>query len=105
MTATAERRPNYVAEDSLHLAGKHVATWRRIVGLTQAQVAARAGVSRGAVVRLEAGEPGTTVDTFFRVLSALHITDQVTDSLDPRRTALGMARADEALPKRVRKPR
>lgn len=98
-----DRPADYAAEDALHLTGERIATWRRLLGLTQVQVAERAGVSRGALARVEAGEPGPTIDTLFRILGALHITDQVTDALDPMRTAIGMARADEILPKRVRR--
>lgn len=97
------RRPDYDAEDALALTGERVSQWRRLVGLTQQQVADRGGVSRGAVARIEAGGPGPSMDTFFRVLNALHIADQVTDALDPMRSAVGMARAEETLPRRVRK--
>lgn len=104
MATTINRRPaDYAADDALHATGVHVGNWRRLQGLTQAQVAARAGVSRGAVVRVEAGEPGTTMDTFLRVLGALHVVDTVTAALDPYRSDVGMARADELLPKRVRR--
>ncbi|MFP5253930.1 MAG: helix-turn-helix transcriptional regulator [Actinomycetes bacterium] len=97
------RRPDYDTEDALAVTGERVSQWRRLLGLTQQQVAERAGISRGAVVRIEAGDPGPSVDTFFRVLNALHIADQVTDALDPMRTAVGMARAEEKLPRRVRR--
>lgn len=97
------RRPDYATEDALALTGERLSQWRRLVGLTQQQVADRAGVSRGAVVRIEAGDPGPSMDTFFRVLNALHIADQVTDALDPMRTAVGRARAEEKLPRRVRR--
>lgn len=104
MVNSSNARPtDYAAEDALRITGEHVGTWRRLQGLTQAQVAERAGVSRGAVVRVEAGQPGATMDTFLRVLGALHITDNVTAALDPYRSDVGMARADELLPKRVRR--
>lgn len=90
------------AEDAVRRSGELMSMWRRLQGLTQAQVASRAGVSRGVVVRLEAGRPGTSLDTFFRVLGALHITDEVIEALDPYRGPAGMARIDEHLPKRVR---
>lgn len=99
---TVKRPLNYDAEDALRLTGEHIGAWRRLQGLTQAQVAARAGVSRGAVVRVEAGEAGPSIDTLYRILGALHITAQVTDALDPLRSDVGMARAEEILPKRVR---
>ena len=99
----ATRRPDYDTEDALALMGDRVTQWRRLLALTQQQVADRAGISRGALVRLEAGDPGPSIDTFFRVLSALHIVDQVTDALDPLQTAVGAARAEERLPQRVRR--
>ena len=102
----AKRRPrptDYAAEDALRITGDHLGAWRRLQGLTQAQVAERAGVSRGAVVRAEAGEPGTTMDTFLRVLGALHVTESLTTALDPYRSDVGIARADELLPQRVRR--
>lgn len=98
-----DRRPDYDTEDALTLSGERVSQWRRLIGLTQQQVADRAGVSRGAVVRVEAGDPGPSVDTFFRVLNALHIAEQVTEALDPMRTAVGRARAEQKLPQRVRR--
>lgn len=99
------RPTDYDTEDAVRQTGEFVSTWRRLQGLTQAQVADRAGVSRGVVVRLEAGEPGTSLDTFFRVLGALHITDDVTAALDPYRNPAGMARVEERLPQRVRRTR
>lgn len=99
----ATRRPDYDTVDALALTGERVTQWRRLLGLTQQQVADRAGISRGALVRIEAGAPGPSMDTFFRVLNALHITEALTDALDPMRTAVGMARAEEKLPRRVRR--
>jgi transcriptional regulator with XRE-family HTH domain len=99
----ATRRPDYDAEDALALTGEHITQWRRLLGLTQQQVADRAGISRGALVRIEAGDPGPSVDTFFRVLNALHLVDQLTGALDPMKSAVGMARAAEKLPRRVRR--
>lgn len=99
----ATRRPDYDTEDALALTGERVTQWRRLLGLTQQQVADRAGISRGALVRIEAGDPGPSMDTFFRVLNALHIAEALTDALDPMRSAVGMARAEEQLPRRVRR--
>ncbi|MCX6395026.1 MAG: helix-turn-helix transcriptional regulator [Propionibacteriales bacterium] len=99
----SERRPDFDAEDALVLTGERLTNLRLLARLTQQQVADRAGISRGAVIRLEAGKPGPTMDTFFRVLNALHILDVITDALDPLKTPVGIARAEETMPKRVRK--
>lgn len=94
--------PDYAAEDACLLIGRHINARRRLQGLTQAQVAQRAGLSRQAVIRLEAGDAGTTLDTALRVLGALHVLDVVTNALDPLNSAAGAARAEELLPQRVR---
>lgn len=98
-----ERAPDYFAEQATRRLGEHLLTWRKLQGLTQQQVADRAGVSRGAVVRLENGHPGVAVDVLMRVAGAMHITDYLVEAMDPYGTDLGRARADEALPQRVRR--
>ncbi len=76
--------------------------WRKLRGLTQAQVADRAGVSRDTVVRLEAGDGGVSTETLLRVLRGLGILEVLPRALDPYETDLGRLRADEHLPARVR---
>jgi len=82
--------------------GAHVSTWRKLQGLTMAQVAERAGITRDTVSRVERGEVTVGLDTFLGVLRALGQLDSVVDSLDPYDTEFGRARADQILPKRVR---
>ncbi len=77
-------------------------TWRRLRGLTQAQLAERAGVSRGVVRRLEAGDGGISAENLLRILRALGIQDLMTDALDPMKSDIGRLRAEEELPARVR---
>ena len=98
-----ERTPDYFAERATRRLGEHLLTWRKLQGLTQQQVADRAGVSRGAVVRLEHGHSGVAVDVLMRVAGAMHITDYLVEAMDPYATDLGRARADEILPQRVRR--
>lgn len=86
------------------LTGSLVA-WRKLRGLTQAQVADRAGVSRDTVVRLEGGDGGVSTETLLRVLRALGILELLPRALDPYETDLGRLRADEHLPARVRPKR
>lgn len=50
---------------------------RRSQKLTQAQLAARAGVTREWVVALERGNPGAEVGRVFKVLSALRLEMEV----------------------------
>jgi DNA-binding XRE family transcriptional regulator len=79
-----------------------VAVWRKLRGLTQAQLADRAGVSRDTVVRLEGGDGGVSVENLLRILRGLGVLDGVHDALDPYETDLGRMRSEEELPQRVR---
>ncbi len=81
--------------------GENLATWRRLRNLTVAQVAERADVARGVVVKLEAGG-GTTFESVLRVARALGVLDSLATSLDPYRTDVGRLRSEEVLPQRVR---
>ena len=76
--------------------------WRKLRGLTQAQLADRAGVSRDTVVRLEGGDGGVSIENLLRVLRALGVLDSIVTALDPYATDVGRMRANEQLPRRVR---
>jgi transcriptional regulator with XRE-family HTH domain len=52
--------------------GERLTEIRLSLNQTQAQVSNEAGVSRGALVRLENGQ-GVSMDTFIRVMTALHL--------------------------------
>ncbi len=82
--------------------GEHLRTWRKLQHLTAEQVAERAGVNRNTVGRLERGDPTVGLDVFLNVARALGVLDRVVSSVDPYETELGRARADQALPQRVR---
>jgi transcriptional regulator with XRE-family HTH domain len=79
-----------------------IAAWRKLRGLTQAQLAERADVSRGVVRRVEAADGGVSVENLLRVLRSLGIQDLLTDALDPLASDLGRLRSDQELPRRVR---
>ncbi|HYB23138.1 MAG TPA: helix-turn-helix transcriptional regulator [Solirubrobacteraceae bacterium] len=79
-----------------------VSRWRRLRGLTQAQLAERAGVSRGVTRRLEAGDGGVSVENLLRILRALGVADLVADALDPLNSDIGRLRAQQELPERIR---
>lgn len=79
-----------------------IATWRKLRGLTQAQLAERADVSRGVVRRIEAADGGVSVENLLRILRALGIQDLLTEALDPLASDVGRLRSDQELPRRVR---
>ena len=83
--------------------GERLAAWRKLLGLTVQQVAERAGTTRQTVARLERGDTSVGLDTFLNVGRALGVLDEIEKATDPYETPFGRARADQALPKRVRR--
>ena len=82
--------------------GEHFKTRRKLLNLTEQQVAERAGVSRKTVSRLEADSATTSVGAMLRVARALGVLDVLIDALDPHDTEVGRLRASQQLPQRVR---
>lgn len=93
--------PSAVARALRDVAGD-VATWRRLRGLTQVQLADRAGVSRDTLTRLEGGDGGVSIENLLRVLRALGILASVSAALDPYASDIGRLRSEQQLPRRVR---
>lgn len=90
---------------SLRQVADDLATWRKLRGLTQAQLADRAGVHRDTISRLERGDGGVSLENVLRVLRGLGVIDGVTQALDPYESDVGRLRSDEQLPQRVRPKR
>lgn len=90
---------------AVRLVGEDVSTWRKLRGLTQAQLADRAGVSRDTLTRLEGGDGGVSVENLLKVLRGLGVIDALTRALDPYESDVGRLRSEQALPQRVRPTR
>ncbi|HEV7493180.1 helix-turn-helix transcriptional regulator [Baekduia sp.] len=90
---------------SLRQVANDLTTWRKLRGLTQAQLADRAGVHRDTISRLERGDGGVSLENVLRVLRGLGIIEGATRALDPYESDVGRLRADEQLPRRVRPKR
>lgn len=102
MPSNSEKRlPPAVARSMRGLA-EDLVTWRKLRGLTQAQLADRAGISRDTLTRLEGGSGGVGLETLLRVLRALGLLDTLAQAFDPHRSDVGRMRSDQELPKRVR---
>jgi transcriptional regulator with XRE-family HTH domain len=82
--------------------GEHFRTRRKLLNLTERQVAERAGVDRKTVSRIETDTATTSVGALLRVARALGILDGLIDAVDPHDTEVGRLRASEQLPERVR---
>lgn len=76
--------------------------WRKLRGLTQAQLADRANIAVNTLRRLEGGDGGISFENLLRILRGLGIVEELTRALDPYETDLGRLRANEQLPQRVR---
>jgi transcriptional regulator with XRE-family HTH domain len=87
---------------SLRDLGSHATAWRKLRGLTQNQVADRAGVDRKSVMRVERGDGAVSLEVTLRVLHVLGVLDPAIQALDPYETDIGRLRADDQLPSRVR---
>lgn len=76
--------------------------WRKVLGLTAAQVADRADITRDTLRKLEHGDPTVSFHVVLRVARALGILETITKALDPLDTDLGRARAGQLERKRIR---
>ena len=76
--------------------GENIRRWRAINGLSAAELADRAAVSRQTLRAIEAGEGGR-IDSLFAVLGALGIADAAVDGIDPYRNDAARARMDNIL--------
>jgi transcriptional regulator with XRE-family HTH domain len=82
--------------------GAKTQAWRKLRGLTQAQLAERAGVSRDTVVRFERGDGAVSLEIVLKLLHALGILDTVNRAVDPYESDVGRLRSEQQLPQRVR---
>jgi len=89
----------------LRLWAENLADWRRLSGLTQAQLADRSGISRSTLIRLEQGDGGVSLENLLRVLRALGIFELLSRALDPYESDIGRLRSDEKLRERIRPQR
>jgi len=99
VTSRPTARPVLAAASEI---GAQLAAWRKLLGLTAAQVAARAGIARGTLRRVEHGEAGVSVAALLSTAQALGRLDAIVQATDPYETDLGRAQADRILPQRVR---
>lgn len=87
---------------ALRTLAQDLAAWRKLRGLTQQQLADRAGIGVRTLRRLEEGEGGVSTETLLRVLRALGTLEPLLAALDPYESDVGRLRAEEQLPQRVR---
>jgi transcriptional regulator with XRE-family HTH domain len=97
------RPPSHAVRAAANEIGQQLVVWRKLLGLTAGQVADRAGIARGTLQRLEHGDLGVGLGAVLSAASGLGLLERIVDATDPYETDLGRARADQALPQRVRR--
>ena len=103
MPSRPHRSPSALpVQRSLREVAGHVKTWRKLRGLTQGQLADRAGVNRMTISRLENGDGAVSLEIFLRTLHALGVIEGLDRALDPYESDLGRLRSEDRLPERVR---
>jgi len=102
MAASNQQPSPLPVRRALREVGGSLQTWRKLRGLTQGQLADRAGVTRMTIVRMEQGDGAVRTEILLRVAHALGVLDGLPRALDPYESDLGRLRADDRLPKRVR---
>jgi transcriptional regulator with XRE-family HTH domain len=83
--------------------GEHVAIWRKLMRLTSAELADRAGISRATLRAIEHGTGSASTENLLRVLRVIGVLEPVVSAADPYSTDLGRLRQGELLPQRVRR--
>ena len=96
------RKPSPAVQRALRGIVEDIVVWRKLRGLTQVQLADRAGISVNTLRRLEGGDGGVTFENVLRILRSLGTLDNLARALDPYETDVGRMRSDEQLPQRVR---
>ena len=81
--------------------GVDLASARRARRIPTTDMAARMGVSRSTLHRLEKGDPGVSLNTLAMALSVLGLFDRLADLADPASDDLGLALSRKNLPRRV----
>jgi len=82
--------------------GEQFRVWRKMLGLTLDQAADRAGIARSTLQKIESGDGGVSFQAVLSTARALGFLDSIVTATDPYETDFGRARADMALPERVR---
>jgi len=81
--------------------GRDLARARRARRISTTEMAARMGVGRSTLHRLEHGDPGVSLNTLAMALSVLGLFDRLADLADPAADDIGLMMTLKALPRNV----
>jgi DNA-binding XRE family transcriptional regulator len=102
MQSTALKSMPPKLRHSLAKLGADIATARRKRNLTAVMMAERAGVAKTTYLKVEKGNPSSSMGVYAMTLFVLGFGDAFGDLVDPRRDDIGLLLDAERLPKRVR---
>jgi transcriptional regulator with XRE-family HTH domain len=101
-SATSQRLP-FEAEDALLALADRIRTVRKARGLTQPDLASKAGISTNTLVTMEKGGGSVQLGYWLKVLWALDVLDGFADAASKLgRTEGDIALLESRLPQRVR---
>jgi transcriptional regulator with XRE-family HTH domain len=81
--------------------GQDISRARRARRISTTDMAARMGVGRSTLHRLEQGDPGVSLNTLAMALSVLGLFDRLADLADPASDELGLMLAEKTLPRNI----
>ena len=85
--------------------GQDISRARRARGISTTDMAARMGVGRSTLHRLEQGDPGVSLNTLAMALSVLGLFDRLAELVDPASDELGLMLAEKTLPRNISRRR
>lgn len=88
--------------DTLFRIGQGVSQRRLLERLTQDSLAAKAGISRRTLARIESGDPGTRLESLVAVAGVLGIQGSLAEATDPAFDPATSATALANIPRRGR---
>lgn len=81
--------------------GRDLSRARRARRISTTEMAARMGVGRSTLHRLEHGDPGVSLNTLAMALSVLGLFDRLADLADPAADDIGLMMAQKSLPRNI----
>jgi len=100
--STPKRKSPALVDASLRI-GEHLSARRRLWGITQDDLAIRAGISRRTLANIEAGDASVSMGRVLAVARILGAMDKVVEAFSPLSSPEGLHRMNSQLPKRVRR--
>jgi transcriptional regulator with XRE-family HTH domain len=94
--AVMVQRSSLRRQKQLREFGENIRRWRSLNGLSAAELADRAAVSRETLKLIETGQGGR-IDSLFAILGALGIADAAVAGIDPYENETARARIDDLL--------